>query len=256
MFDLSLWQTQQMPLVQAIKSLTPPLLWNALYRAFVVRNVDGAARYRPQYSPWLEPEFKATYEAIRPHTLVSAERCWYVAAIARQALRVRGDVLEAGVFRGGTAILLKQEIERGGYTRMLYLHDSFEGMKRVDPAHDRHRVHDLSDTSLDRVQQVVGTGPSIVYRKGWIPETFLGLEQTVFCFSHVDVDLYQSVLDCCKFLYPRTAPGGFIVFDDYGFPNNAGARHAVDEYFVDKSEIPIVLQTGQAVMCKLPAPRA
>jgi len=253
MIDLSLWQTPQMPWGQTMKALTPPFIWNALYRALVVRGVDGAARYRPQYSPWFEPEFLKLYQEIKPHTLVTPERCWYLAAFARQSLQTPGDVLEAGVYRGGTGLLLRREIDRSGGLRTLYLLDSFEGMKRVDSSHDRHRVGDLSDTSLEGVQRVVGTGPQLAYRKGWIPETFTGMESARFCFAHVDVDLYQSVRDCCNFLYPRLASGGFMVFDDYGFPNNAGARHAVDEYFAGKPEVPIVLQTGQAVVCKLPS---
>lgn len=38
-----------------------------------------------------------------------------------------------------------------------------------------------------------------------------------------------------------------MVFDDYGFPTCPGARKAVDEFFADKRETPIVLPTGQAV---------
>jgi hypothetical protein len=54
-------------------------------------------------------------------------------------------------------------------------------------------------------------------------------------------------------IYPRLAPGGFMVFDDYGFKECQGARLAVDEYFEDKPEFPIALRTGQALVCKLHA---
>jgi O-methyltransferase len=38
-----------------------------------------------------------------------------------------------------------------------------------------------------------------------------------------------------------------MVFDDYGFPTCPGARKAVDEFFANKPETPIVLDTGQAI---------
>jgi len=44
--------------------------------------------------------------------------------------------------------------------------------------------------------------------------------------------------------------GGFIVFDDYGFPSCPGARAAVDEFFSGKSYFPLCLPTGQALVFK------
>ena len=42
-----------------------------------------------------------------------------------------------------------------------------------------------------------------------------------------------------------------MIFDDYGFPSCPGARQAIDEYFMDKPEKPLILATGQAVVFKL-----
>jgi O-methyltransferase len=253
MFDLSMLQTQQMPWVQALKSITPPILWRFAYRQLVVRDIDGADRYEPQYCPWLEPEFKIRYEEIKSYTLVGIDRCWYLTTIARQALALDdGAFLEAGAYRGGTALLLRKLIEGSREKRKFYVLDSFSGMQTVDRIKDRHKVGDLSDTSLEAVRSIVGDLDFIEYRKGWIPSTFAGLEAERFSFAHIDVDLYKSVLDCCEFIYPRLCPGGVLIFDDYGFPNNPGARRAVDEYFKGRNEQPIVLTTGQALVWKLP----
>jgi O-methyltransferase len=67
----------------------------------------------------------------------------------------------------------------------------------------------------------------------------------------VNVDLYRSVRDCIEFLYPRMVPGGFLVFDDYGFPSCPGARRAVDEAFAKRPEVPICLPTGQCLVVKV-----
>jgi len=48
---------------------------------------------------------------------------------------------------------------------------------------------------------------------------------------------------------PQFSAGGFF-FDDYGFPTCPGARQAVDEFFADKPEVPLVLPTGQAIVIK------
>jgi hypothetical protein len=90
---------------------------------------------------------------------------------------------------------------------------------------------------------------------GFIPATFAGLDDSRVAFAHVDVDLYGSVLDCCRFIYPRLTAGGVMIFDDYGFRSCPGARKAVDEYFADKPEVVLVLPTGQAMVTALPCSR-
>ena len=97
----------------------------------------------------------------------------------------------------------------------------------------------------------MGSDDFIDYRKGWVPETFAGLEDKSFCFAHIDLDLYQGVLDSLTFLYPRMSAGGIIVLDDFGFASCPGARRAVDEFFADKPEFPLALQTCQGLIHKL-----
>jgi hypothetical protein len=90
------------------------------------------------------------------------------------------------------------------------------------------------------------------FREGWIPNTFIGLERKQYAFAHIDVDLYQSTLDCCTYFYPRLTPGGILLFDEYGFTSAHGEKVAVDEYFADKPERPIAFITGQALVLKVP----
>ena len=233
----------------AVKSAVPPFIWQRIHRQFIVGNIVDADLYRPFYSPWLSREFVSLYNEISPFTLVSIDRCWTLSQMLAQAQSVDGDVMEAGVFRGGTALLLKKGM-RGGENRKLLLFDSFEGMETVSRATDRHREGEFADTSLDGVRNVVGAEPFVDYRKGWIPQSFAGLGEAKFCFAHIDLDLYQSILDCLDFVYPRMPSGGVIVFDDYGFPSCPGARRAVDEFFAGKLERPLALMTGQALVVK------
>jgi len=65
------------------------------------------------------------------------------------------------------------------------------------------------------------------------------------------VDIYQAVKDCIDWIYPRLVAGGFMIFDDYGFPSCPGERRAVDEVFAKLPEAPICLPTGQCLVVKL-----
>ena len=207
--------------------------------------------YRPLFSPWLGyGEFAKYYDLAKSATLVSADRCWVLYSLCRQALFVEGDIWECGVYKGGTAAMLAQVVHDSSSAKRLHLFDTFGGMPETDHAIDLHRKGDFSDTTLDAVRNYVKHVNVTVYHPGFIPDTFQGLENSRIAFAHIDVDIRQSVADCCDFIFPRLSAGGFLVFDDYGFPSCFGAKQAVDAYFSGREVVPLVLPTGQAVVFK------
>ena len=46
---------------------------------------------------------------------------------------------------------------------------------------------------------------------------------------HLDVDLYESTLNCLKFFYPRLIKGGVLISHDY--QSSEGVRKAFKDYF-------------------------
>lgn len=207
--------------------------------------------YSPLFSPWLGyGEFPKYYDLAKKGTLVPAESCWILYSLCRQSLRLDGDVWECGVYKGGTAAMLAQLVGDYAPAKRLRLFDTFHGMPETDNSIDRHRKGDFGDTTLAEVKDYVKHGDITVYHQGLIPETFKGLEGSLIAFAHIDVDIRQSVTDCCEFIFPRLSAGGFMVFDDYGLPYCPGARVAVDEYFADMDVVPLVLHTGQAIVFK------
>jgi O-methyltransferase len=205
--------------------------------------------YTPRFSPWNDYGDFARYLALAaPYTLVSRDRLYILYALALNAVQRRGDFWECGVYKGGTARMLAEIL--AAHARpgtKLNLFDTFSGMPETDEKLDIHRKGDFSDTNLETVRGVVGNPERVEFHPGWIPDTFREMSDAQVAFVHVDVDIYRSILDCCEFIYPRLNAGGVMVFDDYGFPTCPGARKAVDEFFANKPETPIVLDTGQAI---------
>lgn len=203
------------------------------------------------YAPWKgDHEFVLKYNALARYSLVAPPRCWVLYSAIRQALQVEGELWECGVYRGGTALLLRLLRDELAQDKLVRLFDSFEGMPKTDDVKDVHKAGDFADTSLDAVSALVGTG-GVEYHRGFIPQTFEGLSVDQIAFAHVDLDLHDAILESCKFIYPRLRKGGVMVFDDYGFPSCPGARIAVDNFFRDKPEFPMALPTAQAVIHKL-----
>jgi len=215
---------------------------------------------REAYLPVLKPEmvdqtFQNIYQEAQLYTIVTEDRCYVLYTLARQAAHLGADFIECGVYKGGTAMLLAKVLDDtcGESGPLLRLFDTFAGIPTADPTLDLSKekfdMGDFSDTSAEAVQRRIGR-KAVKLHEGLIPETFKGLEDTRIAFAHVDVVLHRAVDDCCRFVYPRLVPGGFMVFDDYGFADCPGARAAIDQFFKDTVEIPLVLPTGQAVVFK------
>jgi O-methyltransferase len=185
------------------------------------------------------------------YTAVTWPRCYVLYQLATNARLLSGNAAEVGVYRGGSARILTEVFSSAGKTVNLF--DTFAGMPKVNAELDLHREGDFSDTSVEKVEmQLEGLGNYKLFQ-GLFPDTGESVEGDTFCMVHVDVDIYQSVKDCCRFFYPKLAAGGIMVFDDYGEPSCPGAKRAVDEFFRDRPETPVYIPTGQCLITRLPA---
>ena len=205
---------------------------------------------QPLYAPWRGEDFARYFSIAAPRTSVSADRCYVLCTLLKQALSIEGDVWECGVYKGGTAAMLARIMQESGTSKKFYLFDTFSGMPETDKERDLHQKGDFADTSAEQVEAYVNAPGIAILRKGFIPETFSGLESRRIAFAHIDVDIYKSIMDCMHFIWPRLSSGGFVVFDDYGFPSCPGALQAVDEFFANTKARPLCLPTGQAVVFK------
>jgi len=165
---------------------------------------------------------------------------------------VKGDIAEVGVYRGGSAKLLaKTVLTIFQSVKEVHVFDTFSGMPEIDSTKDNHhKKGDFAGTSLDVVQKYLADCSNVFIHPGFFPDTTQEILDIPFSFVHIDVDIYQSTLDCCKFFYPKMPHNGIMVCDDYGFPSCLGAKLAMDEFFRDKPEILFVLSTGQCFVIK------
>lgn len=214
--------------------------------------IPDARLYQPFFRPWLAPSLQTRLRKDDPRALVTLERKYVLWQLVRQSLRAAsGDVAECGVYRGGTAYLLADAVRLEAANRCVHLFDTFHGMPPVDERYDLHKEHDFADTGLDDVRAYLTIFDNVEFHQGTLPATFSGLEERTFCFVHIDVDIHDAVRDATEFFYPRVPRGGVIVYDDYGWPTCPGARKAVDDFFADKPEVPLVLANAQCIVVKL-----
>jgi Macrocin-O-methyltransferase (TylF) len=152
---------------------------------------------------------------------------------------IEGDLIEAGVFRGGVAILMRGILAAWGVEdRTVYCADSWEGLPEPGEdladavAHDVLKSIDHFSVSLKTVKEAFARygllDDHVVFLKGWFAETLPAAPFQKLAVVRLDGDYYQSTIDAISVLYPKLQPGGWLIVDDYGLP--LGARRATDRY--------------------------
>ena len=204
------------------------------------------------YSPWLQDEeFLIAYEISKNNTLVDIYRCYELWTLVKQTNKLQGDVIEVGVYKGGTGSLLA--IAAKGAT--VFLCDTFRGVVKAGPKDNSYIGGEHADTSTDIVlalfKKLRVSNFSIL--KGIFPEeSALQIENKRFRFCHIDVDVYQSAKDIFDWVWQRMEKGGIVVFDDYGFAACEGVTDLVNNELAPRKDL-IMLHNlnGHAVLIKI-----
>jgi len=139
---------------------------------------------------------------------------------------VPGDLLEAGVWRGGASIMMRAVLAAyGDSERTVWLADSFRGLPRPDsayPADNNDRLFQLGDVlavSRENVERNFARYDLLDHRvrfiEGWFKDTLAVAPVERLAVLRLDGDMYQSTMDTLEPLYPKVSPGGFVIVDDY-----------------------------------------
>jgi hypothetical protein len=180
-----------------------------------------------------------------PHaeTMIGSARMANVLDCTSRALAdgIPGDLVETGVWRGGTAILLRGILAAlGDPDRRVWACDSFEGLPVADAARYPQdvpmKLHTFTQLAvgLDEVQANFARygllDDRVRFVKGWFRDTLPDVATTIGSIAvlRLDGDLYESTIDALTHLEPRVSPGGFVIVDDYG--GIEACRQAVTDY--------------------------
>ncbi|MCA3439471.1 MAG: class I SAM-dependent methyltransferase [Rhodobacter sp.] len=204
-------------------------------------------------------EFSDLFARTRNYTMTSKEIMFSTYQAARYVAErgIPGDIVECGVWRGGSALLAglavrAAEIRRprrkwlASRRRRLWLYDTFEGMtvptdQDVDLTgtsaaqymaehSDEGRWCYADEADVRQVLASEGFGPKDVeIVRGDVAKTLRASRPRRIALLRLDTDWYESTKAELELLFPRLSRGGVLIIDDYG--HWEGARQAVDEFF-------------------------
>jgi predicted O-methyltransferase YrrM len=201
--------------------------------------------------------FAGIWEQVQPHTTASPESGYALYQAVRYLAErpIRGNIVESGIGRGGSSMLIALTLMAVGDTdRDLWLFDAFAERPEPEPVDvdlggataelaDRVAVEaNLASTGypMDRVHLVDGD----------IRETAAKTRTGALSLLRLDTDWYSSTAAELTTFWPRLNQHGVLLVDDYR--EGHGVKAAVDEHFDNDQQPSVLLQpvddTGRLVV--------
>jgi hypothetical protein len=147
---------------------------------------------------------------------------------------IPGDVLEAGVWRGGACIFMKAILNEYRSDKKVFVCDSFEGLPAPEVIQDAgSQLHTFTALAVPQSEVVKNfekyglLDNNVVFIKGWFKDTLPKLKGHTFSLIRLDGDMYKSTIDQLENLYDGVSVGGFIIIDDWAI---AEVRMACEEF--------------------------
>lgn len=167
--------------------------------------------------------------------------------ILSRCLRLNGDIIELGTYKGGTTIMMAKNIINANSKKIIYTYDTFEGFPyaeantaeevKLSTGEMINKMDLFKDTSLEKVKTKFSKFgvDNIKTFKGSFDDTLPLLTDEKFVFALVDCDIYESALVCLREIYPRMVKGGIMMFDDYNTLKPWNLKKAVDDFVKEKN---------------------
>ncbi len=171
--------------------------------------------------------FKLVFIVKPFYSQLSAQRLLNLYRLGEEvnALGLKGDVVECGVWNGGSAAMIARglDMHKSLTSRNIWLFDSFEGLpqptERDDKQNNKYYFEGVCTGNEKNVDMIFNkmniSKERVKIVKGWIKDTFLNTKIEEISLLHVDMDWFDSIELVLEHFYENVVKGGFVVIDDY-----------------------------------------
>ena len=164
---------------------------------------------------------------------VSEKETKYIIEISKECLKVEGDFVELGCYKGDTSLILADLLKNSG--KRLWIYDSFEGLpekKKEDESilGKDFIVGELMVTKREVKERFLRAGLKVpIIKKGWFADFSSNDLPERIAFAFLDGDFYDSIRDGLRLIQGKMSKGGILIIHDYNNPALPGVKKAVDE---------------------------
>lgn len=173
-------------------------------------------------------------------------RTYILCHFAQLALRLPGDFVEVGAYRGNTANVIADRVNLGSSDKTYWLYDTFDHtgteVNHAMPAH--------SPQLYGEVKARFATYPHVNVIQGHVPDSFAKGFPDQIAFAHIDLNQVQAEIAALRLIIPRLVTGGFLILDDYGWYGYSAQKAAEDPLLAEYGLVALELPTGQGLVIK------
>jgi hypothetical protein len=174
----------------------------------------------------------------QPHSLLATTKLNALHLMMSDVIRneIPGDFIEAGIYKGGTVMLMRAFLKAVGITdRIVWAADSFEGIPLSSKYTDKDDPVDKWENRwsagyeevLNNFRRYDLLDDQVHFIRGYFADTLRNPPFNQLAIARFDADAYESTMDALEKIYPKISPGGYVIIDDWHLPR---CRQAVVDY--------------------------
>ncbi len=208
----------------------------------------------------MDKGFEEICSISKRYTLTSVERMYTLYKAIEYVVNagIQGDIVETGVWKGGSMMLAALTLQKfDDVRRKIYLYDTYGGMTKPGEKDIMFANHYSAKEKWDDIQKnkayqdiwfcyasleevrnnlKITNYPEdkLIFVEGDVEETIPGKMPEQIAILRLDTDWYASTKHVLKHLFPIIVSGGVLIIDDYG--HWQGAKEAVEEYFKEQNK--------------------
>jgi O-methyltransferase len=167
-------------------------------------------------------------------------------------LRLQGDLIECGVYRGFSSALAVRYTKFERIAKTLYLFDTWEGIPADQLDTGRLQIEKYKDPDNHaKVQARFKDYPNVRIVKGRVPESFDLVElPEKIAFLHLDMNTSIGEVAALDVLFQRMVPGSVCLLDDFGLLIAREQMVSEAKWFRSRGYMVCELPTSQALVIK------
>ena len=202
----------------------------------------------------IEPRFAEAYKAAETQQYMLGVDIWRYHInlwAVQQALKLEGDLVECGVYKGSTAMCNIVYFGLDKLPRKYYLFDTFDGLdEKIASPDEMSRLKDEYPDCYKFVVESFRPYPNVVIVKGSVPGTLA--EQPIEKVAYLSIDMNCAAAEraAMEYFWPKLVTGGVIVLDDYGWPMCEEQKRMADEFAQSVGTMVMALPNGQGLIVK------
>jgi O-methyltransferase len=176
---------------------------------------------------------------------------------ARNALNIKGDFVECGVYKGGFCNSIFNYLDFASSGKKYWLFDSYKfqfytknsSKEEVDYLNKKYKNY-INISYLDEVKKRFTNKPVEIV-EGLVPVALNKFTGTQVSFLSIDMNSTEAEIGALEFFWDKLSIGAVVVLDDYAQYAHSNQYHAINDYCVAKGINVLSLPTGQGLILKV-----